>query len=120
MKKIFTSLVLGLLAAVPTMAQVVYSTSFATEEEFKTWIVNDANEDEKTWSFAEDASPSKVFYTYHGTNAGDDWLISPEIVPAEDANLMVKFDYKGSSYGEALEVYCDESMNADSTLNTKY
>ena len=120
MKKIFTSLALGLLAAVPAMAQVVYSTSFATEDEFKTWIVKDANEDEKTWSFAEDASPSKVFYTYHGTNAGDDWLISPEIVPAEDANLMVKFDYKGSSYGEALEVYCDESMNADSTLNTKY
>ncbi len=121
MKKVFTSLCALALASLPTMAQTLYSTSFANYQkgDFDSWTVNDANQDEKTWGFSEEGSPSTVFYSYHGSNQADDWLISPQITPEADAQVMVKFNYKGSSYGEAMEVYCENAAPDATTMTNK-
>ena len=105
MKKKFTLMLVCTLAVLQGVAQTLWKTSFNTEEEFKQWTVIDSNNDEKTWQFSADGTPSKVFYSYSSSNQADDWLISPDITPTEDGPLMVKYTYKGSYYGEAMEVY---------------
>ena len=105
MKKTFTLILVCALAALQGVAQTLWKTSFNTEDEFKQWTVIDSNGDDKTWSFSADATPSKVFYSYSSTKQADDWLISPDITPTEDGPLMVKYTYKGSYYGENMEVY---------------
>ncbi len=105
MRKLFTTVLAAIAFAAPAWAQDVFSTSFASEEEFNQWTVINANNDDKTWAWDAAGDPGKVFYTYHSTNTGDDWLISPSITAPIDGNLMVKFTYKGSYYGENLEVW---------------
>ena len=113
MRKIFTFIAMICLCLTSAMAQVVYTTNFSTEDEFKTWTVFDANEDGKTWSFDTSASPSYVFYSYHGSNAANDWIISPAITPSETGALAIKFKVKGSSYGEKLQVFCGKSATVE-------
>lgn len=105
MKKAYTSLFLLMLTVQTVLAQTLFSTKFETEDEFKAWTLLDANNDEKTWTFAEDATPSKVFYTYSSTNQANDWLISPAITSETDGYVVVEYNYYGSSYGEAMDVY---------------
>ena len=76
-----------------------------TEAEFASWCVLDANNDEKTWVFSEDAVPSRVYYTYHSTNKADDWLFTPTVTAEETGTYLVAYTICGSSYGEALEVW---------------
>ena len=104
MKKIFT-LLFCLMSVVSMYSQDLFSTSFATEEEFNAWTVVDANSDEKTWKCDSSGSPSKVFYSYSGANAADDWLISPAVVAPKDGVMAVLFTVKGSSYVEKMEKY---------------
>ncbi len=94
-------------------AQVVYTTNFNTEDDFKAWTVFDANEDGSTWKFDSSASPSYVFYNYHSSNAANDWIISPVITPTETGTLAIKFRVKGSSYGEKLQLFCGKSATAE-------
>ena len=116
MKKRFTLMLFCALTALQGMAQTLWKTAFDTEEEFKQWTVIDSNKDEKTWAFSADATPSKVFYSYSSTNQADDWMISPDITPTEDGPLMVKYTYKGSSYGEAMEIYTGQGKTPE-TVN---
>lgn len=113
MKKFFTSIAMICLCLTTAMAQVVYTTNFGTEDEFKTWTVFDVNEDGKTWNFDSSASPSYVFYSYHGSNAANDWIISPAITPSESGALAIKFKVKGSSYGEKMQVFCGKSATVE-------
>lgn len=92
---------------------VLYTTNFGTEDEFKTWTVLDVNEDGKTWTFDSSASPSYVFYSYHGSNAANDWIISPAITPTETGALAIKFKVKGSSYGEKLQAFCGKAATVE-------
>lgn len=112
MKKFFTSIAMICLCLTTAMAQVVYTTNFGTEDEFKTWTVFDVNEDGKTWNFDSSASPSYVFYSYHGSNAANDWIISPAITPSESGALAIKFKVKGSSYGEKMQVFLWKISNS--------
>lgn len=93
----------------------VLSVDFAqmTEAEFATWCVLDANNDEKTWVFSEDAVPSRVYYTYHSTNMADDWLFAPTVTADEAGNYLVAYTIYGSSYGEALEVWTGNGVTPD-------
>ena len=116
MKKRFTLMLFCALTALQGMAQTLWKTAFDTEEEFKQWTVIDSNKDEKTWTFSADATPSKVYYSYSSTNQADDWMISPDITPTEDGPLMVKYTYKGSSYGEAMEIYTGQGKTPE-TVN---
>lgn len=77
----------------------------ADEATFGEWTVVDANGDSSTWKFDALAEPSRVFYSYNSTNAGDDWLISPAITIPSDGTYVLNYQFRGSSYGEAFEVY---------------
>ena len=119
MRKLFTTLLaVAAIASTAKAGDVIYQTDFSTQEEFGLWTVIDANDDDKTWTWDAQGDPGKVFYTYHSTNVGDDWLISPEITPPAGETLMVKFTYKGSYYGENLEVWTGNGITVES-MTTK-
>ncbi len=109
MKKTLTLLAVVLLTTVAMSAQSLFSTQFKTIEDFEKWTVIDSNGDGSTWKFDDWGSPSYVFYSYNGANAGDDWLISPEIVPVKTGTVAVTYTFYGSSYSESMEVYVGKS-----------
>lgn len=113
MKKISTLALLLLISALPALSGVLYSTSFATEADFSQWTSVDANGDGATWTFDEQGSPSRVYYSYDYFNKGDDWLISPEITPEAGGTLIVRYSFYGSSYGESMEVYSGQGATPD-------
>lgn len=113
MKRFFTSLLLLCICVLSASAQVLLSTDFATEEDFQAWTVVDANEDGSTWKFDSWGDPSKVFYSYNGANAANDWLFSPVMTPEADGMVAVSFTVKGSSYVEKLQVMCGNAPTAD-------
>ena len=116
MKKRLTWLLGCLLASLPSMAQVLFSTSFDTIDDFTSWKVYDVNGDEKTWQFNIEADPH-VFCPYNSSEASNDWLISPAITAAEDVTLMVSYTIKGSYYGENLGVYYGAGDAVDDMTN---
>ncbi len=111
MKKLFTFLAAVLLTCTVS-AQSLFSTQFQTEADFAAWTVVDANGDGSTWKFDEYASPSYVYYQYSGANDGNDWFISPAIIPTKTGTVAVLYSFQGSSYGESLEVH----IGKDTTL----
>lgn len=116
MKKIFTLIAAACMCASSMVAQVIYTTTFATEDEFKAWTIVDENADEKTWQYDSDSTPP-VFYSYHSTNSANDWFISPAITPTESGSAIVKFKVKGSSYIEKMEVFTGNSASVDAMTN---
>ena len=119
MRKLFTTLLaVAAIAGTAKAGDVIYQTDFSTLEEFGQWTVINANDDDKTWEWNAEGDPGKVFYSYHSTNTGDDWLISPEITPPAGETLMVKFTYKGSYYGENLEVWHGKGASVEA-MTTK-
>ena len=91
-------------------SQTLFSTQFKTADDFAAWTVVDANNDGSSWIFDDWGSPSYVFYNYNGSNDGDDWLISPEIVPAKTGTVAVTYSFQGSSYSESMEVYVGKTV----------
>lgn len=94
-------------------AQTVYQTDFSTSEEFAKWQVVDANNDEATWKFDSEGTPSKVYYPYSATNDADDWLISPAITADKDATLAISFTTQGTSYGESMDVWTGKEATVE-------
>lgn len=96
-------------------AEAVFFADFmsVSADGFAAWTVIDANQDEKTWVFAEDATPSRVYYTYHSTNVGDDWLISPVINVREAGTYVISYEYRGSYYGENFEVWTGSAATVE-------
>ena len=118
MKRFFTTLVAMCFLSVSTlMAQVVFTTNFETEEEFNSWVVVNANNDDKTWTFDAAGDPGRVFYSYSGSSAADDWLISPAITSTETGTLAINIIVKGSSYTEKLEVFYGSAQTAEAMTN---
>lgn len=116
MKKIFTLIAAACMCASSMVAQVIYTTTFATEDEFKAWTIVDENADEKTWQYDSYSTPP-VFYSYHSTNSANDWFISPAITPTESGSAIVKFKVKGSSYVEKMEVFTGNSASVNAMTN---
>ena len=116
MKKL-SLLLIAFLCPFIISAQEVFQTNFQTEEEFQQWLVVDNNADEKTWQFDSYADPSHVFYSYHATNAADDWFISPAITSAETGTLALNFSVQGSSYGEKIEVFYGMEQTVEAMTN---
>ena len=88
---------------------LLWETYFDTEDEFNTWTIHDANKDGTTWFFNEKHAFGKAVYEYNYYNSGDDWLISPAIIPTETTQIMVKYTFHGSFYSEKMEVYFGNS-----------
>lgn len=107
MKKLFTLIASAACVFAASADNPVFSIDFktATADDFAAWTVVDANADEKTWTFNEEGSPSRVFYSYSGTNAGDDWLISPAVTIPADGTYVLSYQFAGSSYGESFDVW---------------
>jgi len=118
MKKLPALMLSWLAAASATMAAPVFTTELNTQEEFDLWTVKDVNKDGATWQFSPDNDPGKrTYYSYHGTNVADDWLISPAITPDEEATYIVRYSFLGSSYGESMNVYMATSPDIDILKN---
>lgn len=80
--------------------------SCETQEDFNKWTPLDHNEDEKTWTYNSDKSCAD--YTYHSTNAGDDYLFSNETVTLRAGQKYeVKANVRSynSSTAEAFSIY---------------
>lgn len=116
MKKIFTFIAAVCLCASSALAQVIFTTNFASQDDFNAWTVVDVNEDGKTWQFDESVDPT-VFYSYHSSNAANDWLISPAITSPQSGSAVVTFTVKGSSYGEKVEVFSGNAATVDAMTN---
>lgn len=104
MKKLITFF-LCLSAWLGVSAAPVFTTTMNTQEEFDLWSVKDVNGDGSTWMFsASNDDGKRTYYNYNGTNAGDDWLISPAITFPASGSYIVKYVMTGSSYGESMNV----------------
>ena len=78
-----------------------YQTDFSDETMNLCWTIEDANNDNKTFTLVPSSSYAQ--YSWNSSSAADDWLISP--VMALTGNEYVRFDYKtGSSWDEKFEV----------------
>lgn len=117
MKKISTFLSLLAIGSSIALSQTLLSTSFQTQEEFDAWTVVDNNGDGCTWKFDVEATPSKVFYSYNGSNGADDWLFSPAITPTVDGTIAVAYKVYGSSYTEKMEVKYGASATIEGMTN---
>ncbi|HCD78243.1 MAG TPA: hypothetical protein DEQ27_08180 [Prevotella sp.] len=104
MNRLFITLA-SLAITLSASAQQVYSTDFATENEFSKWTVIDENNDGITWKFDAEGSQSHVYYAYSPSEDADDWFISPEITPTTTGKVMVRYTTYGTSYGEKIEAY---------------
>ena len=116
MRRLFTFFAILNLFAATLSAQVLFSTEFQTKEDFNAWTVVDANADGKTWTYDEYGDPSRVFYTYHDTNAAEDWMISPAIYSPENGVAAVSFSVQGSSYVEKLQLFYGTTPTPDAML----
>ncbi len=118
MKRLYTLTMLALVAMLPAAAQQLFTTSFETESDFKAWKVFDVNADGSTWQFSADNDPgSRCYYNYNGSNNGNDWLISPAISPTADGNVLIRYHFKGSSYGEAFKVFSGNAQTVEAMTN---
>lgn len=82
-----------------------------------TYIVIDANNDGKTWSYS--ANDNGFKYSYHSTNPGNDWIMTPAInIPDVSKLLRLGLNIKSGSGTESLEVYIgkDRTPEAMTTL----
>lgn len=115
MKRFLTLFSSAALAATAVGAETLFTADFASADEtaFGEWTVIDGNGDGSTWKFDLNAEPSRVFYSYNSTNAGDDWLISPAITIPADGTYVLNYEFKGSSYGEAFEVYAGDGASPE-------
>jgi len=103
------------MAAVVTSwaSEPIFSTVLNTQEEFDLWSVKDNNLDECTWKFSPDGTDGeRTYYSYCG-NKADDWLISPAVTPTEDGSYIVRYKFKGGSYGESMNVYMAGSADIE-------
>ena len=94
----------------------VWESTFSTSDEFDQWQVIDANDDGVTWRYNPTSSRGHAGYSYHYSNGGDDWLISPKITLDQGAQLMIKYNYCGSFYSEKLEVYFGDSPEPEGMI----
>lgn len=117
MKRFYTILLAMCFCVISVYAQVIYSTDFATEDDFAGWTVLDVNEDGSTWGFDKEGDPSHVYYNYHATNPADDWLFSPAVISSQAGTLALTFDMRGSFFGEKVEVFWGTRPTADFMTN---
>ncbi len=115
MKKLYTVL-LG--ATLPLLAwsqakNVPYESQFYQDVD---WVVHNMNDDSSTWK--DDNSSAKYEgsgysqgkkYTYHSSNAANDWLIGPAIHLEAGKEYKVKFFYNNENHNENIALYMGSS-----------
>ncbi|MFA5509318.1 MAG: choice-of-anchor J domain-containing protein [Candidatus Cloacimonadaceae bacterium] len=87
------------------------------------WTIIDANDDARTWvSYAGDAqsSPNSMRVMYHGTNATDDYAVSPPLSLTGGVSYQLDFYYRAysASYTEKLKVMIGTAPTAEAMTTT--
>lgn len=106
-------------------AQEVFKCDFESGT-LENWTVIDNNTvegqtkkgDGSTWTAYNDYDLGNVAkYGYNSTNAADDYLITPAIT-LQPGIYQLSFDYKGSSYGEKMEVMIGSAPTVEGMTRT--
>ena len=80
-----------------------YTTDFTEETKNLCWTIEDANNDDYTFSF--NTSGAYASYSFSSSNAANDWLISPVFVLTGNEYATFKYMVNSASYPEKFEVY---------------
>ena len=98
-----------------TVTTFPYETDFSDEVKNLCWTIEDANNDNKTFSFVP--ASSYATYAYNSSSAADDWLISP--VMTLTGSEFATFDYwcASATYPEKFEVYIIQGETRTLILN---
>lgn len=83
------------------------------------WTVVDANDDGSKWISGTDwncPEPYIAKYSYHSTNAANDFLISPAIHLESGVEYKVLFGYMTGSYDEIVTLYASTSAELSDIL----
>ncbi len=112
MKHIFTLAVtalMGLTALASDVKEVPYVSALCGDSD---WTLIDNNNDGKTWAddtsasdFSGSGFTSGIKYSYHGSNPGDDWYISPAIHLEAGKEYKLKIWHKNGGFDEAFKIY---------------
>ena len=96
--------------------ELPYYNSFDDAASRKHFTIIDANEDGRTWSWYN----GMVRYTYHQTNQGDDWLISPQIYLQAGKTYIFNIlaHAQSSTYPERIEVKVAKVPESDNNAPT--
>jgi hypothetical protein len=96
--------------------ELPYYNSFDDAASQKHFTIIDANEDGRTWSWYN----GMVRYTYHQTNQGDDWLISPQIYLQAGKTYIFNIlaHAQMASYPERIEVKVAKVPESDNNAPT--
>lgn len=105
---------LTIYAEEPAPAQIdelPYINSFDDTADQKQFKIIDANEDGRTWSWYN----GMARYTYHQTNQGDDWLVSPAIklVAGKKYHFSIAAHAQTANYPERIEVKAAKENTAE-------
>ncbi|MGM9859934.1 MAG: hypothetical protein ACI31C_04170, partial [Muribaculaceae bacterium] len=74
-----------------------YTCTFDVEEDFLQYMVIDANNDERTWTY--NAGYQVMAYTYSWENDADDWALTPEI--KMNGNSLINIALKARSVSKS-------------------
>ncbi len=86
-------------------------------------VVENANSDDKTWvntSGVARSVPNAMKYSYHITNAANDWFFTPGFNLQGGVTYEVRFYYRAQSetWPEALKVHYGTSKNSSGMIST--
>ena len=122
MKKIYFGL---LAAALPFMAKAVESVPYQTDFSGDEWVVTDVNGDYKTWTkessgFNGTGFSKGIKYTYHSSNAANDWIIGPAVHLEAGKEYKIKYWYKAhsSTYAEKYKIFLSTSNDLEAMAAT--
>lgn len=88
--------------------------SWASSTVLNCWTIVNENNDDKTWkqgSPGADGSAYCVQYAYSGSNAAQDWLISPQINLDRAVSLSFKVRSASASFPEKYSVWVSENTS---------
>lgn len=91
---------------------IPFATDFSTAESLDNFVILDANDDGKTWTWS---ASYNVYYTYNsdGVTGGDDYLILPvQLLGGKSYNLALTVASASATYPEKFEVLIGKEATA--------
>ena len=95
--------------------EIPYTADFSTGTAFEQFTYIDANNDGYTWAWSE--SYSAAYYRYNGSEAADDYLISPPLHMVAGKNYDITVNAGSYGYDERFEVVIGKEPTAAGLSN---
>ncbi len=105
-------------------AGLPYTQDFSGDASMQSMVVVDVNADGRTWTRQNAGTTAEpdyaARYQYHGKNAGDDWMFTPEFTMEAGKAYPVKFLVFGNStsYKEKIEVKAGQGLTPEAMTLT--